>query len=129
MAIRFLLALACGLGLAAAASASPGGTAWLSDRETSRDGVQSVRVDLSGLDLATADGADTLRDRVRRAALLVCDGPLPDDVSYLYQVRARVACRRDTIRSAENQVATLVARARSGVRLSVVTLQSPSSAR
>jgi UrcA family protein len=123
--MRMRLFLACitaitSLGAASAASAEP---AWLTGSEVSQEGVQSIRIDASDLDLATLEGANALRKRVRSAALLVCGGPLPDDISYEYALQARAACRKDTIKSLDVRVADLVERAKTGARATEITMQ------
>jgi UrcA family protein len=114
------------LGAATAASAEP---AWLAGSEVNQEGVQSIRINASDLDLATLEGANALRDRVRSAALMVCSGPLPDEISYSAADRARASCRKATIRSVDIQVAELVERAKSGAQATEITMQQQLPAR
>jgi len=102
--------------------------AWLKEVEAGPDGVRSVEIDLSDLDLAAADGPEILRDRVRYAAFIVCDGPLPDHVFYGGQSRARAACRKDAVRSVEYQLSGPDSRVGSEGRAVAVVLRGAPAA-
>lgn len=77
----------------------------------------SVRVSGADLDLASGDGQQEMRRRVRTAAWDVCKPAVSQSLVPLTNQFAVTDCRRDTREAAEPQLAALFARAARGEKV------------
>lgn len=105
---------------AAAAQAASNASPIVVDRN---DEYVSVRVSGADLDLASGDGQQEMRRRVRTAAWDVCKVAVPQSLFPLTNPFAVKDCRRDTRETAEPQLVALFARAVGGEKVASIELK------
>ena len=105
---------------AAAAQAASNASPIIVDRNAE---YVSVRVSGADLDLASGDGQQEIRHRVRTAAWDVCKVAVPQGLVRLTNPFAVKDCRRDTREAAEPQLAALFARAVGGEKVASIELK------